>query len=309
MRNVAVLGAVVLAACGGADGGYCVSETSYDLNGMTVREVQTLDPVNRVVDHHREAFDADGLQLEDVQESYVYDGDRLAFDLQAHYLPHDLANRGVNDPAALPDYPYRDDALLVWEAIRDWVHQYVHVYYTAEADVPTDTELQAWRTALVNDGSLQGVPELNGREALIDLLTMALFTASAQHAAVNFPQKPLMSYAPAVTGAGWAPAPTAQQGHHKADFLGMLPPLSLALEQLDVLSLLGSIHYRALGDYRSNDFPYRAWFRDPAIVDNALPRFQAALAVVEATIDARNAQRRREYHTLLPSRIPTSINI
>jgi len=103
MRNVAVLGAVVLAACGGADGGYCVSETSYDLNGMTVREVQTLDPVNRVVDHHREAFDADGLQLEDVQESYVYDGDRLAFEQRTQLGPVSGASQIT--------YAYRDGLL------------------------------------------------------------------------------------------------------------------------------------------------------------------------------------------------------
>ncbi len=44
MRNVVVLGAVLLAACDGADGAYCVSETAYELNGYSVREVVDYDP-------------------------------------------------------------------------------------------------------------------------------------------------------------------------------------------------------------------------------------------------------------------------
>jgi len=90
-----------------------------------------------------------------------------------------------------------------------------------------------------------------------------------------------------------------------------MPPLTLALEQLDVLFLLGSVYYRPLGTYLSNDFPYPAWFRDPAIIgaDCALPRFQAALQEVEARIVARNAERRSPYSFLQPSLIPTSINI
>jgi arachidonate 15-lipoxygenase len=90
-----------------------------------------------------------------------------------------------------------------------------------------------------------------------------------------------------------------------------MPPLSLALEQLNTLYLLGSLHYRALGDYRSNDFPYEPWFRDPAITaaDCALPRFQAMLQSVEDDIAQRNAERMWPYPYLLPSLIPTSINI
>ena len=79
---------------------------------------------------------------------------------------------------------------------------------------------------------------------------MISFTASAQHAAVNFPQKDIMAFAPAVTGASWTDAPARQQGHVRGEWLAMMPPVVLALEQLNVLTLLGSVHYRPLGDYR-----------------------------------------------------------
>ena len=237
--------------------------------------------------------------------------DRLAFDFYTKMLPADLAERNVNDTATLVDYPYRDDALLVWQAINQWATQYVNIYYASDDAVLGDTELAAWATSITSEGLVAGFTPITSRQQLADVCTMIIFTASAQHAAVNFPQKDVMSFAPAVTGAGWAAAPTEQSGHHKQGWLGTMPPLSLALEQLNTLYLLGSVHYRPLGDYRSNDIPYNSWFRDPEVTgaDCALPCFQATLQTVEDKIAVRNAERMWPYPYLLPSLIPTSINI
>jgi arachidonate 15-lipoxygenase len=237
--------------------------------------------------------------------------DRLGFDVWARMLPADLAARGVDDATKLPDFPYRDDALLVWNAIATWAAAYIDTYYTSDADVTGDTELAAWASALAGDGRLTGFGPITTRAALAEICTMVMFTASAQHAAVNFPQKDMMAFAPAVTGAGWAAAPAATGGHSKAEWLTYLPPLPLALEQLNVLVLLGSLHYRPLGDYRSNDYPYPLWFEDPKIIaaGGPLASFQAALAGVDAAIAARNAARQYPYPYLSPSLIPTSINI
>lgn len=237
--------------------------------------------------------------------------DRLAFDFAGSMLPAELAARKVADKSALPDYPYRDDALLVWQAIREWAQGYVAIYYANDAAVTGDTELSAWAGAIVGEGRIAGFPAITTRAALADVCTMVMFTASAQHAAVNFPQRAIMEFAPAVTGAGWAAAPTAQAGNEKAGWLAMMPPVSLALEQLDTLYLLGSLYYRPLGDYRCRSFPYPQWFRDPAVIgpEAPLPRFQAALVQVEQQIVARNAGRMYPYPFLQPSLIPTSTNI
>ena len=238
-------------------------------------------------------------------------GARLGFDFAAHFLPANLVARNVADAAALPDYPYRDDALLVWNAIHDWAQQYVHIYYADDAAVVADTELAAWTACLEGDGKLKGFGPIATRAALADACAMILFTASAQHAAVNFPQKDVMAFAPAVTGAVWSDRPAHQAGHAKTQWLNQMPPLSLALEQLNVLTLLGSLHYRPLGQYRSNDYPYKPWFQDPQIIGAgcALPRFQRALGEVEARIVERNSERMWPYPYLQPSLIPTSINI
>ncbi|MBB6428010.1 lipoxygenase family protein [Sphingopyxis sp. JAI128] len=236
---------------------------------------------------------------------------RLAFDFYGK-MPHaDFAARGVGVDSALVDYPYRDDALLVWDAIHEWARQYIDLYYTSDADIVADTELTAWAGCLAGEAKIRNFTAITTRAQLAEVCAMVMFTASAQHAAVNFPQKDIMAFAPAVTGAGWQAAPNGQRGHDKAGWLALMPPMALALEQLNVLELLGSVHYRPLGDYRSNAFPYPTWFQDPRVTgaEGPLAWFQAALKGVEAQIVARNAQRIQPYPYLQPSLIPTSINI
>jgi arachidonate 15-lipoxygenase len=236
--------------------------------------------------------------------------DRLQFDFYAKMLPRDLKDRAVDNPKWLPDYPYRDDALLLWAAIENWARNYVELYYADDDAVMADTELYAWAEALIMEGQVKGFTVITSRSQLVSVLTMIIFTASAQHAAVNFPQRPLMTYAPELTGAGWQNAPTKQDRNSEQQWLKMLPPINLAQEQLSILHLLGSVHYRPLGDYRSNHFPYLEWFEDKAVIkkDGPLALFQAELSKLQSVIAARN-QKRISYEFLLPSNIPNSINI
>jgi arachidonate 15-lipoxygenase len=236
--------------------------------------------------------------------------DRLNFDFYANMLPADLKRRGIADPKHLPDFPWRDDALLLWEAIHTWVGNYVSVYYVDDEAVTADTELAAWSEDLILNGKVKGFKPIVLRTQLVDVLTMVIYTATAQHAAVNFPQRPLMSYPPAIAGAGWHGAPDEAAKHTEKQWLEMMPPLKYGMDQLNIMYLLGSVHYRALGDYRSNHFPYRHWFEDDAITkkDGPLDQFLEALKEVENSINVRNTTR-ITYEFLLPSKIPNSINI
>jgi arachidonate 15-lipoxygenase len=221
-------------------------------------------------------------------------------------LPRTFKARGVDDADALPNYPYRDDALLYWNAIKDWVKAYVDLYYTSAADVQQDTELQAWAreiasheggrvAGLPNDGSIQNVQELT------DVLTFVIYTCSVQHAAVNFPQYDIMSYAPKMPLASYRPAPCSKDPATEADFLAMLPPLDMAELQLELGYMLGSIYYTELGKYDDSRFGKR--------VAPALQKFRQAVASAGTTIIKRNQQRPRPYTTLRPEGIPQSINI
>lgn len=221
-------------------------------------------------------------------------------------LPLSLKARGVDDKELLPNYPFRDDAMLYWDAIHTWVTDYLTIYYPSDADVAQDVELKTWFEELIaNDGGRVRGLGLNGalatRAYLADVATLIIYTGSVQHAAVNFPQYDLMSYTLNMPLAGYAPPPKSKTGATEQDFLNLLPPLDMALMQLDLGYILGTVHYTQLGHYRS------CYFRNPRTM-LPLAKFAKQLKQIGDTITERN-QTRRRYDFLLPGGIPQSINI
>ncbi|OUL32902.1 lipoxygenase family protein [Nostoc sp. 106C] len=221
-------------------------------------------------------------------------------------LRKQFQQRGVDDPNLLPVYPYRDDALLVWDAIHRWVSDYLNLYYATDKDIQNDAALQAWATEVqaYDGGRISDFGEdgrIQTREYLVDAATLIIFTASAQHAAVNFPQKDLMGYAAAMPLAGYLPASTLKEEISEQDYLNLLSPLNQAQRQYNLLGLLGSVYYNKLGEY-----PQR-YFSDQRVL-SFLQTFQNNLQQVEHKINQRNLSR-PTYEYLLPSRIPQSINI
>lgn len=223
-------------------------------------------------------------------------------DFDAHGLHAELAARGVDDPAALPHYPYRDAALAVHGAIAGWVEGYVRRYYPTEDAPGADAALQAWMRELrAHDGGrMAGIGEDGGVKTagyLAEVLTEVIWRASGQHAAVNFPQKEIMSYPPAMPLGGYAPPPDGRPLSEEEWFL-LLPPRKPAMTQVNVGTLLGGVYYTQLGQYEAGYF-------DDAAVEALLAQFQGALAA----LDAKFATAWPDYPFLRPSRIPQSINI
>jgi arachidonate 15-lipoxygenase len=221
-------------------------------------------------------------------------------------LPETFTHRGVQDTGALPEYPYRDDSLLIWEAIHQWVSDYLEIYYASNTDVQQDNELQEWLRELISPtgGRIQGIGQggkINTLEYLVDATTLIIFTASAQHAAVNFPQASIMSYAPAMPMAGYTSPPTSVDGITEQDYFKLMPPIKQAQGQLNLTYLLGSVYYTKLGDYSS--------LVDSRVQD-PLNKFQKNLKDIESKVAFRNVtQPNNSYKFLMPSRIPQSINI
>jgi arachidonate 15-lipoxygenase len=227
----------------------------------------------------------------------------VLFNFDTSAPPERLAARGVDNTQQLPYYPYRDVALPIWDAILGWTTDYVTAIYASGPEPAADARLQQWVGELTshrggrikNVGTLvDGVEKIETRTQLAKILAIVIFTASAQHSAVNFPQASIMSFAPAMPLAGYSTLPSGTA------WLTMLPPLDQALTQLNVGTLLGSVHYTRLGQYDNG------YFTDLNI-QKALARFQEALASIEISIQSSGLA--RTYPYLLPSLIPQSINI
>jgi arachidonate 15-lipoxygenase len=224
-----------------------------------------------------------------------------SLDVMKSMLPMTFQSRGVDDAGVLPDYPFRDDALLYWKAIYSWVGSYLRLYYPSDTDVVEDTELQAWgrELAATDGGRVNGLPnggDLRTVKELTDLLTFVIYTCSVQHAAVNFPQYDRMSYVPNMPLAAYRPPPTSKTEATEADYLATLPTLDMAELQMELGYMLGCVYYTQLGQYSSNQFQH-----DRRVAE-LLKQFQCAVA-------ERNLTRWRPYKTLVPEGIPQSINI
>jgi arachidonate 15-lipoxygenase len=237
-------------------------------------------------------------------------------------LPHRLFDLRGLGPSRLPEFPFRDDTLLLWAAIRDYVRVQLEIYYDSDAAVRADTELQAWVDEVTRpDGAaFQGLDGLtrvkrDGRECwglvsldyLVDMVSLIIYTAGPQHAGVNYAQYPLMSYLPSVAGTAYAPPPTsAGIDDPESAFLAVLPPLDVSLYQLSFGFLLSNVQYDTFGHYSDN--PRRPYFVDERS-ENAAIDFRLALAAAEAEIRQRNRSRPFAYENQLPSLIPNSISI
>lgn len=232
-------------------------------------------------------------------------GQRLSESFNDAMLRADLKSRGVENNKLI--YPYRDDALEIWDAIEVWVSEYLNIYYKKDEDVLEDKELQDWTKELVTKGKVQGFGDNNANEIttlvyLKQVITMLIFTSSAQHSAVNFTQQSYPGFTPNMPAAGYRPIPEDKNKTQK-DWLDLIAPLNVADDQTDLMFTLSGVHYTVLGNY---SFRY---FKDQRVTE-AMKKFKLELQRVEEKINKRNIEdKENKYTYMLPSGIPQSINI
>lgn len=262
---------------------------------------------------------------------------------QDYALPTIISQRGL-DSAALPEFPYRDDALLLWEAIAHYVTRYLQRYYPDDQTVRHDPYLQAWaaelgapldsrpadefpqapswlpaewlhQTNLTPDPlptypRVPGFPPAAGVEAESASLTSVqqLINIATQVIFTCGPQHAAVNFSQ-FDYVGYVPnAPLALYSRPDvaASLSQLLPTADQDLAQMELSFALSGIRWGTLGSSELMQFV-------DAGDRQALAQFQTDLAAIEVKINARNQQRFAEsgveYPYLLPSRIPNSINI
>lgn len=229
-----------------------------------------------------------------------------------------FALRGVD---RLPLFPFRDDTLLLWRAVRQFVDGYLRLYYRGDADVREDEELQAFVAELVDpryagfqglgglvpSGNAQRPWRLESLDYLVEMVAQIIYIAGPQHASVNYAQYPLMSYMPSVAGTLYQAPPTrSTRIASEQDCLPWYPPLDVALYTLSFEYLLSGVQFDRLGQYEHN--PRTPYFVDPRVAP-LVADFQSALALAEIEIRKRNKGRPMPYPFQLPSQVPNSVSI
>ncbi|GBG92868.1 hypothetical protein CBR_g57594 [Chara braunii] len=204
-------------------------------------------------------------------------------------LPKDLEKRGVADPQVLPYYPYRDAGMLIWNAMHKYVLTYLKIYYgETEASrelIVKDKELVAWWTDVKFGNSkfeysfsdVEEWPKLETVEDLAFICTTIMWTASAQHAAINFSQYDYSSFSPNHPSCVRKPMP------EKVDEKGFMDVMPLPRDQVTVLSVVDLLsRYSDDEEYlgRTDQTAY-GWLVDP----------KAKLAYEQFVIDLDNAEK------------------
>ncbi|KAG2579853.1 hypothetical protein PVAP13_6NG315500 [Panicum virgatum] len=256
------------------------------------------------------------IELSFSPQKYAMELSSVAYDqlwrFDTETLPADLVRRGMadEDPTAehglrlaIKDYPFANDGLLIWDAIKGWVQAYVSRFYPGSGVVAGDAELQAFWADVRTVGHADkkdapGWPALDSPGSLAHALTTIIWVASAHHAAVNFGQYDFGGYFPNRPSIARTKMPVEEpvDAGALAAFLDnpdqalreCFPSQVQATLVMAVLDLLSthSPDEEYLGGLET------APWSDDAEVQAAYGKFNAQLKEIEGIIDVRNADRR-----------------
>ena len=185
-------------------------------------------------------------------------------------LPEVLKLRGVEDPDVLPGFSFRDDGLLVYEAIQNYAKEYVDIYYTDTDILKGDNELKSWiedivrpTDAAIPGCGIKGVPgngELTTIDQLVQILTSIIWINSGKHAAVMFKQWDQMAFPPNSPMMLYGSPPQSKQAKvTDEDILNALPNREDTMMIGFFLEILDHPRTNALGNFEVRVF-YYCWY-------------------------------------------------
>lgn len=222
------------------------------------------------------------------------------------FLPNDLKNRGVDDPNKLPHYHFRDDGMLLWAAIHNYVSTICEIFYKDEEAVRMDYELQSWAQDLCECASEQsvrvkGVPldsKVLRLETIADIFTYIIFTSSARFAAVHYGFYEQYAYWPNYPTRIQGEPPRSKKKEYTPDMLleMVLDPGRL-INTLLISKVLSERQVNALGEIEIDHFHH-------PLAKQALEKFKQDLRHIDKHIEQQNARRLIPYTHLLPKNLP-----
>lgn len=290
----------------------------------TNRQLSEMHPIYRLLHPHfrytleinalaREALiNADGtIESSFSPGKYSMELSSAAYDLQWRFdmesLPADLMRRGmaVEDPfqphglrLTIQDYPFANDGLLLWDAIKEWVSDYVNHYYPDPGLVATDQELQAWWTEIRTVGHADKKdepwwPRLRTQKDLIEILSTIIWVTSGHHAAVNFGQYAYAGYFPNRPTMARTKMPTEDPSPEEWEKFLRKPERALLkcfpsrLQATRVMAVLDILSTHSPDEEYIGEKMEPSWGEDP-VIKAAFERFRERLKKFEGIIDERN---------------------
>ncbi|KAL0979675.1 hypothetical protein UPYG_G00188100 [Umbra pygmaea] len=221
-------------------------------------------------------------------------------------LPEDIAARGLE---SIPNFYYRDDGLKLWGIINRYVKEMVEYHYHNDEDVVKDTELQCWINEVFFYGFLAnantGIPQhFRSVTELTKFLTMVIFNASVQHAAVNNGQFDFDGWMPNAPFSLQNPPPTTKGQSTEKTMLETFPDVNVTMQGMATIYLLSkqSTDFVPLGKYKEEQF-----FEEIPL-DN-IKHLQKYLLMFKLESKFRNVNLALPYTYLNPKYVENSVTI
>ena len=245
------------------------------------------------------------------------------WDFMKSSFPIDLKNRKVDDSKKLPHYPFRDDGLLIWNAVTEYVKEYLQYFYPNTEDIEKDIELQNWANDLANVAKIKGMPGvIDAISILIEIVSNLIFTCGPLHSAINYTQLDYMGFVPNQPLSAYLDPKSltnklTDDGSHEPvseeQILKFLPPYKRTVDQLNTIYFLSAYRYDRLGYY---DRTYQDLYRmdteeifSGTKINDVILKFQQELKLIGDEIDRRNSKRLIKYSYFHPDLITNSISV
>lgn len=225
------------------------------------------------------------------------------YDFGQNALPADLARRQLDNVPEL-FYPYASEGRQIWYLIRDFVSQYLTVYYTEDPKVlHNDREIQQWAHFMSDEDGMRvtGFPErFNTLDELIEVVTQIIFITTAHHSTVHYPQYLFSGFTPAMPFAAYEPAPSDIQCStvNQEYLLETLPLRQPAMTQAFIFYLT-NYKLESIGQYGKFE----------AKVQPLVEAYQQKLADLAKQLSEAETSRIYPYRFLNPTFIPNSVMV
>ena len=196
---------------------------------------------------------------------------------------------------SIEDYPFASDGLLLWDAIKEWVSDYVNYYYPNPSLITSDQELQEWWTEIRTKGHADKKdeswwPDLKTPQDLIEIITTIVWVASGHHAAVNFGQHIYGAYFPTIARINMPneePSNEFWDNFLKKPEGALLKCFPSKIQAIKVITILDVLSNHSPNEEYLGEKIKPAWSENE-FIKGAFEKFSKRLKELEETIDKRN---------------------
>ncbi|ORY40400.1 Lipoxygenase [Rhizoclosmatium globosum] len=210
-------------------------------------------------------------------------------------------------------YPWAEDTRDLFAIIHNFVKEYINIYYELDESVAHDLEVQNWiKEADEFNWGDKGVPKSIGtKELLAEVITVLIWTTTAQHSSVNFSQYTYTSYSP--NRVSKSHRPPLKSHDEKVDEKYLMESLPTIAESARVSGIVATLSSYEPEEVFIGERAYDLHGPSQVKEKEAFAAFAAALKEYGKRVEERNntlvGRKENPYIWLTPQKITNSIAI